>query len=203
MADPTNAYSNSEQGRLTSTDHLEYLSQTSIEPQHLNLNLRILAFSEACRTVPLAYPSKKGSGLATIVAQPVSLPPSEEDEFMNLEQQTALLTRAQKLYALANVLQHPVDRNTYMRELENVGGLLAYKVPETSSIAKYLTLERREAVADQINRAILSKAFPFDWAVEFWNLSLTQRGRGKRRPHHLSLLRGIHMHFGLRLITLQ
>lgn len=162
LAEPTNTYGNSEQVRTISTDHLEYLSQTSIEPQHLNLNLRILAFSEACRTIPLVYSPKKGSGLATVVVQPVPLPHGEEDEFMNLEQQTALLTRAQKLYALANALQHPVDRTTYMRELENVGGLLAYRVPETSSIAKYLTLERREAVADQINRAILSRAFSFD-----------------------------------------
>jgi len=157
LAEQNHTYGNPEQVRGTSTDHLEYLSQTSIEPQHLNLNLRILAFSEACRTVPLVYPLKKGSSLATVVAQPVPLPHDEEDESMNLEQQTALLTRAQKLYALANALQHPVDRNTYMRELENVGGLLAYKVPETSSIAKYLTLERREAVADQINRAILKR----------------------------------------------
>lgn len=68
-----------------------------------------------------------------------------------------LLTTAQKLYALSNTLPNPVDRATYLKELENVGGLLAYKVPEKSSMAKYLTLERREAVADQINRAILSK----------------------------------------------
>lgn len=68
----------------------------------------------------------------------------------------ALLTKAQKLYALSNTLQHPLDRATYLKELENVGGLLAYKVPEKSSMAKYLTLERREAVADQINRAILN-----------------------------------------------
>ena len=73
-------------------------------------------------------------------------------------QQMALLTTAQKLYALSNTLPNPVDRATYLKELENVGGLLAYKVPEKSSMAKYLTLERREAVADQINRAILSKS---------------------------------------------
>ena len=74
-------------------------------------------------------------------------------------QQMALLTTAQKLYALLNTLPNPDDRATYLKELENVGGLLAYKVPEESSMAKYLTLERREAVADQINRAILSKSF--------------------------------------------
>jgi len=73
--------------------------------------------------------------------------------------QEMLLTKAQKLYAFTNALPNPADRATYLKELENVGGLLAYNVPEESSMAKYLTLERREAVADQINRAILSKYF--------------------------------------------
>jgi solute carrier family 66 (lysosomal lysine-arginine transporter), member 1 len=85
--------------------------------------------------------------------------PADMDE--NPDHQMALLTRAQKLYALSNTLQNPLDRATYLKELENVGGLLAYKVPEKSSMAKYLTLERREAVADQINRAILSKSFVY------------------------------------------
>jgi len=65
--------------------------------------------------------------------------------------------KAQKLYALMNMLPDPADRITYSKELKNVSGLLAYPVPEESSISKYLTMERREAVADQINRAILKR----------------------------------------------
>ncbi|KAF8163384.1 hypothetical protein B0H34DRAFT_321532 [Crassisporium funariophilum] len=95
-------------------------------------------------------------------------PPAEpESQAEYLKQQMALLTRAQKLYAFSNTLQNPVDRVTYLKELENVGGLLAYKVPENSSMAKYLALERREAVADQINRAILKRTgFPLVSSLE-------------------------------------
>jgi len=138
--------------RPSSSNNIEYVSSTSTEPAHLILNLRILAFSEACRTVPLEYPPSKHSALTTTPAQS----PAAEMEDNPDSQQMALLTTAQKLYALTNTLPNPVDRATYLKELENVGGLLAYKVPEKSSMAKYLTLERREAVADQINRAILN-----------------------------------------------
>ena len=72
-------------------------------------------------------------------------------------QQMALLRKAQKLYALTNMLPDPADRKTYLKELENVSALLVYPVPEESPMAKYLTMERREAVADQIDRAILSE----------------------------------------------
>lgn len=73
--------------------------------------------------------------------------------------QTALILRAQKLYALVELLRKPEDRTTYLKELENVGGLLAYKVPEMSPMSKYLDQARRERVADQINRAILCERF--------------------------------------------
>lgn len=141
------------------TSNVEYISSTSTEPAHLYLNLRILAFSEACRTVPLAYPSSKPGDARSDSIPPLSpveiSRPTEGPEY--LEQQMALLTRAQKLYAYLNTLPNVADRAIYMKELENVGGLLAYKIPEESSVAKYLALERREAVADQINRAILSE----------------------------------------------
>jgi hypothetical protein len=139
--------------------NLEYVSSTSTEPAHLILNLRILAFSEACRTVPLKYPPEDRDSIGT--------PMDTESEFEMKddspnaqEQQMSLLMKAQKLYALTNMLSDPADRATYLKELNNVGGLLAYQVPEKSSISKYLTMERREAVADQINRAILSEPHP-------------------------------------------
>lgn len=138
----------------TKSSDTEYVTSTSVEPPHLLLNLRILAFSEACRTVPLEYLPAGSSSL------PSAAPPLEHesiDTFASSEQQVSLLTKAQKLYSLANSLTNHSDRARYLKELENVGGLLAYKVPEQSSMAKYLTMERREAVADQINRAILEK----------------------------------------------
>jgi len=69
--------------------------------------------------------------------------------------QTELLLRGQKLYASVELLRDPEDQATYRKELENVGGLLAYPVPELSPMSKYLDQARRESVAEQINRAIL------------------------------------------------
>jgi len=139
--------------RPISSNNSEYVSSTSTEPAHLLLNLRILDFCEACRTVPLEYPPSTHSAVTNSISTPLQASADMEE---NPDYQMALLTRAQKLYAFSNTLQNPLDRATYLKELENVGGLLAYKVPEKSSMAKYLTLERREAVADQINRAILN-----------------------------------------------
>jgi len=75
----------------------------------------------------------------------------EEDEEHKLE----MIRNARVLYSELSALSNPRDRVQYLEEWENVGGLLAYVVPERSPMAKYLTQERREAVADQINRAIL------------------------------------------------
>ena len=69
----------------------------------------------------------------------------------------ALLSKAQKLYALVSMLPNPNDHERYYQELKDVAGLLAYKVPETSSSSKYLSQQRREAVAEQIHSAILSQ----------------------------------------------
>lgn len=148
--------SDSDEPRST-TNNTEYVSSTSTEPAHLNLNLRILAFSEACRTIPLNYPPNADSSVNGIPADAMITDNEEGIESYEYEKQVALLQRAQKLYAYSMMLPNPTDRDTYLKELENVGGLLAYKVPEKSSMAKYLTLERREAVADQISRAILSR----------------------------------------------
>jgi hypothetical protein len=128
---------------------MDYMPSTSIHPAHLTLNLRILSFIEACRTIPLVHPPSADDDAAS------STPPTASAD-LSPERQLALLSKAQKLHALINVLPKASDRAVYLKELNNVGGLLAYKVPETSSISKYLSQERREAVADQINSAILS-----------------------------------------------
>ncbi|KAF9535259.1 CTLH/CRA C-terminal to lish motif domain-containing protein [Crepidotus variabilis] len=142
-----------------SMSNLEYLSSTSTEPAHLLLNLRILAFCEACRTIPLPYPPDASSA-ATVTengdVDDIDIDSDEEDSDVQ-QQQMALLIKAQKLYAYTKTLVNAADKATYVKEMENVGGLLAYKTPEKSSMAKYLSMERREAVADQINRAVLKR----------------------------------------------
>lgn len=137
--------------------NLEYVSSTSTEPAHLLLNLRILAFCEACRTVPLNNPSEPEPKVDSPGDTKVKGEISEGVSTAQERQMELLLLKAQKLYALMNMLPNGADRTTYLKELKNVSGLLAYPVPENSSIANYLTMERREAVADQINRAILGE----------------------------------------------
>ena len=43
----------------------------------------------------------------------------------------------------------------YLNELGSVGGILAYKFPEESPLAVYMSQARREGIADQIDSAIL------------------------------------------------
>ncbi|KAF9246135.1 CTLH/CRA C-terminal to lish motif domain-containing protein [Melanogaster broomeanus] len=137
-------------------DRLEYTTET-VNPDHLSLNLRIHSFIEACRTVPLVYvpPNRSTGDLMSEDLDNTVAPPSKCDTRGEDNYQGALLIRAQKLYATVNGLRKQEDRATYLKELSNVGGLLAYKVPENSPMLKYLHQERRNRVAEQINSAIL------------------------------------------------
>ncbi|KAI9570438.1 CTLH/CRA C-terminal to lish motif domain-containing protein [Boletus coccyginus] len=137
---------------------LEYIAET-VNPVHLSLNLRILAFIEACRTVPLVYipptrstenPVSMDTDVAMVEASPIKRDPKDEEKH-----QEELLICVQKLYATVNALQKSDERAIYLKELSNVGGLLAYTIPEKSPMGKYLHQERRDRVAEQINSAIL------------------------------------------------
>ncbi|KAK0463968.1 PQ loop repeat-domain-containing protein [Desarmillaria tabescens] len=131
-----------------------YVASTSVDPAHLLLNLRIQAWIESCRTIPLKYPPTETESPPP-KSQKRSSQALHEDDPETRDQQTAQLKNAQKLYALASHLPSAADQEQYIEELKNVLGILAYIVPEDSSVAKYLSQERREAVADQINNAIL------------------------------------------------
>ncbi|KAF5373866.1 hypothetical protein D9758_000610 [Tetrapyrgos nigripes] len=128
---------------------MDYTASTSVHPAHLNLNLRIQAFIEACRTRPLHYPP------STHESTPDPQEVGTASEANTIDQQTNLLNCARKLYAYLKMLPSKGDMERYTKELETVTGLLAYKVPEDSSVSGYLEQWRREAVADQINGAIL------------------------------------------------
>ncbi|OBZ75812.1 hypothetical protein A0H81_04302 [Grifola frondosa] len=138
-------------------DELGYIPPTSVDPTHLALNLRILAFIEAARTVPLPY-FPPGSS-ATLPPAALSTPATDTDMDRHEgdvdDANVQLLHRAQNLYSEVNRLSRPNDRALYLDELAHVGGLLAYTVPESGPMAKYMTQERREAVANQIESAIL------------------------------------------------
>ncbi|KAL5489776.1 hypothetical protein ACEPAI_4608 [Sanghuangporus weigelae] len=128
---------------------LQYTSQNSVKPIHIALNLRILAFVEASRTVPLIYPGdpKRFSSIALAGAN------RSADEYS--AHQIALLHHAQRLYATVESLRDSRERETYRKQLNGVGGLLAYSEPEKSPIAGYLSQDLRDAVANQVNSAIL------------------------------------------------
>ncbi|GJE87146.1 hypothetical protein PsYK624_032290 [Phanerochaete sordida] len=130
-----------------------YVPSTSVDSLHLLLNLRILDFIESSRTVPLPYhhPGAKVPLSPLPVVAPTERRPEEEFS----EQQLVQLHKAQRLYSEASSLPKPADRALYLKELSQVTALLAYTVPETSVMAPYLAQERREAVADQIEGAIL------------------------------------------------
>ncbi|KAG6866989.1 hypothetical protein C0991_003905 [Blastosporella zonata] len=126
------------------SDAITYSCPT--HPHHLALNLRIQAFIEACRTRPLPFPPPDDNHIHT------------DQPTLDLNASILLLNKAKKLLAHAQMLPNPADRALYSRELNNVGGLLAYQVPENSPIRKYMAQDRRDAVADQIHCAILEHA---------------------------------------------
>jgi hypothetical protein len=72
-----------------------------------------------------------------------------------LRKQAELVMKARKLQAQVNMLPDPDARKMFIKELKNVLGLLAYKVPEKSPVASYLKQDRRDALAAQVNSAIL------------------------------------------------
>ena len=47
---------------------IQFLASTTVDPLHLSLNLRILAFAKACRTVPLPYPPP--SAISSLTGSP-------------------------------------------------------------------------------------------------------------------------------------
>jgi hypothetical protein len=134
----------------------------TVEPAHLYLDLRILAFIEESRTKPLPYPftipTVSDSELTVRISPPSNFrdPSGEADGDAHLDR---LLKHVHEIYDCAQALQDPHERAEYQHELSAVSGLLAYKVPEQSPMAKYLTQERREAVADEMNNAILCTSF--------------------------------------------
>jgi hypothetical protein len=90
---------------------------------------------------------------------------------------TNALTAAQGLHQEAKKLA-PDDRAVYLQEIKDVGALLAYTDPETSILKGFLEQTRRIALANQVNRAILSKWYALRaWRVlTMLHVSSTMRG---------------------------
>ncbi|KAI0035929.1 CTLH/CRA C-terminal to lish motif domain-containing protein, partial [Vararia minispora EC-137] len=119
----------------------------SVDPARLYLDLRILAFIEASRTVPLGNP----------------LPPtsssSSPEALADARDFNALLGLISELQDRISKLEDPEERAEYTEELNRVTLLIAFKDPERRpAVSKYLTQSRREDVANEINYAMLYRA---------------------------------------------
>lgn len=149
----SSAYSSSSKdaAALPLQARVNYTSQTSTNPIHIALNLRIQAFVESARAFPLPNPDNSKS---------------VSDDKCN-KRQVELLHRAQRVYAEVEALQDKEIKMIYRKELSTVGGLLAYRIPEESPMKHYFDQSRREAVAEQVNSAILCKSIPLN-SVEIW-----------------------------------
>lgn len=131
----------------------KYTPSNSVDPAHLHLNLNILGFIESARTVPLPY--HPPGARTSLSPPPLPVPPTNKERASDDKAQAIILHKAQKLYSQAGSLPKPDDRALYLKELSQVTALLVYVKPEDSVMAAYLSQERREAVAEQIEGAIL------------------------------------------------
>ncbi|KAI0006123.1 CTLH/CRA C-terminal to lish motif domain-containing protein [Russula compacta] len=148
-------------GERSPSKFIKTMLPFTVEPAHLFLDLRILAFIEASRTKPLPYPLTRSATSDPEPTLRISPPNNFRDPSGEVDGDAhlaRLLKLVHELYDCAQTLQDPLERAEYQHELSAVSSLLAYKVPEQSPMTKYLTQERREVVADEINSAILHRA---------------------------------------------
>ncbi|PCH37984.1 hypothetical protein WOLCODRAFT_135975 [Wolfiporia cocos MD-104 SS10] len=146
----------SEHTAITRTeDALQYIPSTSVDPAHLALNLHIQAFIEAARWIPLPYyppGMKRRADPQFLSTESTGVRKLSDDDT------TKLLQRGQSLYIEAMRLPKKEDREMYSKELTHVSSILAYPGgPESSPSASYMAQKNREALADQIDDAILYK----------------------------------------------
>jgi len=113
---------------------------TNLSTRPIAFNLRILEFMEAARTIPLPYPPPHTP--AGPSAPTGSIPDRSPEE------NAALLKQAKTSYPFVQSLNNNRDRDMYMKDMNVIRGLLAYRTPELSPFAKYMGQEQRERVAD-------------------------------------------------------
>ena len=151
---------------------LRYIPPTTVEPHHLRLNLHMQMFIEAARTVPLPYRSEMGE---INTASPSYRPRRQRVSQFSPSERAAdepdagLLEHAKDLISEAQMLPEPDDRSKFIVEIANgLCALLAYPIPEKiEAMQSYLSYERREGVANQIDNAILRRPiclFPMPFA---------------------------------------
>uniref|UniRef100_V5EWF9 CRA domain-containing protein n=2 Tax=Kalmanozyma brasiliensis (strain GHG001) TaxID=1365824 RepID=V5EWF9_KALBG len=158
---------------------------TSMEPDHLLLNLQIQVFIEAIRSASSAQLAPATSSLsasngglpslasttpgiaASAISRAASPAPSTSSSNGSGTSATgnaalnpalhSALAYAQGLYASAQKLPS-FWRAMYLKELEQVTALLAYTDVEHSPVRRFLHKSRKVALAEQVNSAILLRS---------------------------------------------
>ncbi|KAG8694038.1 hypothetical protein FRC09_010096 [Ceratobasidium sp. 395] len=155
----------------------------SVNPLHILLNLRVQQFLEAVRTVPLQPDLHERNGTPSVRSgeehsetdpdvnmhapgspaargdfgdppeSPLTLAAS--DAAGSMARQRHLFELASQLYQNVKGLKCSVDREIYEKEIEQVCSLMIGPCPEQSLAAPYLSMKRREALADQVNSSML------------------------------------------------
>lgn len=190
-----------------------FVYPVSLAPAHLNLNLRIQSFIEAVRTRPLAPPPPPPSHLTPHHAlslspyySPASSPSPPTTGAPNTARsqhdQSLVLHLGKELVQIVNSLPDPTDRAIFLKELDGIWALMAYPEPEAKSpanVSKYLQYDRRLALADQINSAILRESLMFlDRTTILITAGHPQREPAKTHVRHWSNMCAVLELYGIR-----
>lgn len=138
-------------------------SSTPPTPALLSLDLQIQGFIERVRLASTATAGTSslsasmtleppGAGAAD---SPASVSSSSSVTSSATLAVASALNYAQALFAQASALPRAIERQHYLKELENVSGLMAYHDPETSPVRRFLDPSRRAELADRLDAAIL------------------------------------------------
>lgn len=130
------------------TNHTVPLFTRSSDPGHVKLNLSIQRYIEEMRSVPTQSATSSPSSSIDSLTGSTALSGDPFRDLMTMHQE--LHTEAMKL--------RPEHRAAYLQEIKDVTALLGYNNPETSILRGFLEQERRIALAQQVNAAILSKS---------------------------------------------
>jgi hypothetical protein len=132
----------------------------SVASTHLALNLRIQSFLELSRTLLLPHPSEIHPTTERISSPSMASKAGQQSassmDRASQKRKIALLGAAQSLLIETNRLE-PKYRALYLKELTEVSVVMAYPQPESSPAKAYLGMERRQALAEQVDAAILCR----------------------------------------------
>jgi hypothetical protein len=150
----------------TSDHHSTPVFVTSTAPEHIHLNLQIQSFIESFRQLAPSPSSSTSSSISSLSSQTTTgtdiRPTNDADMTASGSSGAAsglldALAAAQGLHTGAKKLK-PEERAVYLQEIKDVGALFAYSEPETSILKDYLKQDRRVALAEQVNRAIIRES---------------------------------------------